>query len=274
MKDDQPAFVTERVFDAPPETVWRAWTEPHLLARWFGPEGTRMNFAEFALEPGGVNHYAADYGRGPQWGKFEYVEVTRPRRLRWRHMFSDPQGQLTRHPRMPQWPLVLMTTVELIPQGRQTRLRLTWVPVDATAAERASFEASMQQSGSGWEMGFRNLDRLFAEGLPPVDFAVAGRLHLEKLPEARLRLTRRFAAAPAKVYAAFTDGAQVARWMTGPGDIWTCEAKLDARPGGQGRYVWRSAEGRVMGLTTWYEVVEPPHLIEHREAFDEGTHSP
>lgn len=265
---DERTFVTERVFDAPAETVWRAWTEPHLLARWFGPEGTTFDFAEFALEAGGVNHYSADYGRGPQWGKFEYVEVSRPSRLRWRHMFSNPEGELTRHPQMPEWPLVLMTTVELTPRGQQTHLKLTWVPVGATDAERAMFEASMAKSGGGWAMGFRNLDKLFAEGLPEVDFAVAGRLHLRTLPEARLLLTRRFGASPDAVFAAFTEGAQVERWMTGPGDKWTCEAKLDARAGGEGRYVWRT-EGTEMGMTCWYDVVEAPSLIEHRELFDQ-----
>ncbi len=32
-----PEFVLDRVFDAPRELVWRAWTDPELLHRWYGP---------------------------------------------------------------------------------------------------------------------------------------------------------------------------------------------------------------------------------------------
>ena len=34
---DLPEYVLERVFDAPRELVWRTWTEPALLSRWYGP---------------------------------------------------------------------------------------------------------------------------------------------------------------------------------------------------------------------------------------------
>jgi uncharacterized protein YndB with AHSA1/START domain len=34
---EPPIYVLERTFDAPPELVWRGWTEPALLARWYGP---------------------------------------------------------------------------------------------------------------------------------------------------------------------------------------------------------------------------------------------
>ena len=29
-------LISERVFDAPPEAVWRAWTDPERLMRWWG----------------------------------------------------------------------------------------------------------------------------------------------------------------------------------------------------------------------------------------------
>ena len=32
-----PEYVIDRIFDAPVALVWRAWTDPELLARWYGP---------------------------------------------------------------------------------------------------------------------------------------------------------------------------------------------------------------------------------------------
>ena len=46
-------FANSRVFDAPPERVFRAWTDPNHLAQWWGPKGFTNTFEEFDLRPGG-----------------------------------------------------------------------------------------------------------------------------------------------------------------------------------------------------------------------------
>ena len=50
--DDQ-ALVMERVFDAPRELVWRAWTEPKHFARWYGPDGFTIPTCEIDFRVGG-----------------------------------------------------------------------------------------------------------------------------------------------------------------------------------------------------------------------------
>lgn len=49
-------FTLTHVFDAPRDLVWRAWTEPQRLTRWWGPEGlhTPLNTIEMDVRPGGV----------------------------------------------------------------------------------------------------------------------------------------------------------------------------------------------------------------------------
>ncbi|MBV9076768.1 MAG: SRPBCC domain-containing protein, partial [Methylobacteriaceae bacterium] len=37
---DTPRFTIARTFGAPRSRVWRAWTDPDALARWFGPKGS------------------------------------------------------------------------------------------------------------------------------------------------------------------------------------------------------------------------------------------
>jgi uncharacterized protein YndB with AHSA1/START domain len=49
-------FTITRVFDAPRELVWRAWTEPAQIALWFGPRGYTVprDSVEMDVRPGGV----------------------------------------------------------------------------------------------------------------------------------------------------------------------------------------------------------------------------
>jgi uncharacterized protein YndB with AHSA1/START domain len=45
-----------RIFDAPREVVWKAWTEPEQIAVWWGPQGmsTPLSSIEMDVRPGGV----------------------------------------------------------------------------------------------------------------------------------------------------------------------------------------------------------------------------
>src|SRR5258705_10890831 len=43
----------ERVFDAPRELVWRAWTEPEMFMRWYGPTHMTTYRCEIDLRVGG-----------------------------------------------------------------------------------------------------------------------------------------------------------------------------------------------------------------------------
>lgn len=49
-------FVITRVFDAPRERVWRAFTESWHLMHWWGPRGFSMQVAQLDPRPGGVCH--------------------------------------------------------------------------------------------------------------------------------------------------------------------------------------------------------------------------
>jgi hypothetical protein len=60
-------------------------------------------------------------------------------------------------------PRVLLTTVTFEEDGGQTRMRLTWVPHDASEAEIACFAAAMEGMGRGWGAGMDLLVALLAE---------------------------------------------------------------------------------------------------------------
>ena len=52
-----PQVLTEREFDAPRELVYRAFTEPDLLAQWLGPHGYTMKVDRYDLRDGGTWRY-------------------------------------------------------------------------------------------------------------------------------------------------------------------------------------------------------------------------
>jgi uncharacterized protein YndB with AHSA1/START domain len=54
-----PTITITREFDAPPEKVFRAWTEPELVAQWLGPRSTTMNIDHWDAHTGGGYRYSA-----------------------------------------------------------------------------------------------------------------------------------------------------------------------------------------------------------------------
>jgi len=158
-------FVTTRVFDAPPATLWKCFTEPERMKAWFGPKGSVVVDSKMDLRVGGSYHGAMRDSEGRvMWAKFIYREVTPPRRLVWEHSFSDAAGGLTRHPLSPTWPLKLLTTVTFgDAPGGKCQLTLTWSPLDATREEQATFDAAHDGMRTGWGGSFERLDAYLAD---------------------------------------------------------------------------------------------------------------
>jgi uncharacterized protein YndB with AHSA1/START domain len=150
-KPTENEFVITRVFDAPRELVWKAWTESERLAHWWGPKGFAMLSCKNDLRPGGVFHYGmrAPDG-GVMWGKFVYREIVAPERLVFIVCFSDEAGGVTRHPWAPDWPLETLSTVTFAEHDGRTRLTMQGVPLNATQSERETFQAGHKSMQQGW----------------------------------------------------------------------------------------------------------------------------
>jgi uncharacterized protein YndB with AHSA1/START domain len=77
-------LILERTVPVSPAAVWRAWTDPDLLMRWFCPAPWRTEDAHIDLRPGGAftcTLVGPDGERMPTLGCF--LEVDPPRRLVW-----------------------------------------------------------------------------------------------------------------------------------------------------------------------------------------------
>jgi uncharacterized protein YndB with AHSA1/START domain len=145
------SFVVSRVFDAPRELVWKAWTEAERLKEWFGPKGVTIPTVNMDLRPGGVCHYAMRMPNGQEmWGKWTFREIVVPERLVLVSSFSDANGGITRHPMVPTWPLETLSTTTFAEEGGKTTLTITWSPYNATDAERETFGSSHTNMTQGW----------------------------------------------------------------------------------------------------------------------------
>jgi uncharacterized protein YndB with AHSA1/START domain len=90
-------LVFERTFNAPREKVWKAFTDPEIVPRWWGPHGTTTTVEEMDVRPGGrwrYNSSAPDREDVTFYG--EYLEITPPAGFKWTFMFDiegvGPQG--------------------------------------------------------------------------------------------------------------------------------------------------------------------------------------
>jgi uncharacterized protein YndB with AHSA1/START domain len=144
-------FVISRVFDAPRDLVWKAWTETERMLKWWGPKGCSVLVANMDLRPGGRYHYCMHTPDGTEmWGKFIYREVAPPERLVFVNSFSDKDGNTTRHPFSAEWPLELLSTITFVPKGNGTEVTVTWLPINASETERKVFDAGHASMQGGW----------------------------------------------------------------------------------------------------------------------------
>ncbi len=140
-------IVIERELDAPRELVWKAWTEPDEVARWWGPEHftTPREKIEFDPRPGGVcrlTMVGPDGEEYPSDGHFVVVEP--PERL----SFGE---ESTEHPMIESGE----TTVELLDLGEgRTRVVVTSRMICA--------EELLPMARAGWGSQLGKLDALLA----------------------------------------------------------------------------------------------------------------
>jgi uncharacterized protein YndB with AHSA1/START domain len=153
-------FVISRIFDAPRELVFKAFTEPDRLKHWWGPKGFRVIVQSMDMRPGGMYHYGLQASDGNAlWGRFVFREVAAPERIVFVNSFSDVNGGLTRHPLNPSWPLEMLSMFHFADVGGgRAQVTVTWVPINDTDVERQAFDNGRESMTQGWTGTLDQLD--------------------------------------------------------------------------------------------------------------------
>lgn len=134
----------ERMFDAPRELVFRAYTDPEILPQWWGPHGYTTRVDKLELHPGGKWRFVQHDAEGNEFAfRGEYREVLPPERVVGTFEFEGMPGHIA----------VEATTFEAVEGGT----KLTTV---------SSFDSQEDRDGmlqSGMEQGAaESLDRFEA----------------------------------------------------------------------------------------------------------------
>jgi uncharacterized protein YndB with AHSA1/START domain len=74
-----------RVFDASRDLVWKVWTEPEHIAKWWGPKGFTTTTYSMDVRPGGVWRFVMHGPDRDYQNKITYLEVVKPERLVYKH---------------------------------------------------------------------------------------------------------------------------------------------------------------------------------------------
>lgn len=109
-------LVITRVLDAPRELVFKAWTDPAQVARWWGPQGFVTTSCEMDIRPGGAYRVGM---RSPQ-GTLHvrcgvYREMVEPERIVFTYAWEDAAGTPGHE---------TLVTVTFAEQGTKTKLTL------------------------------------------------------------------------------------------------------------------------------------------------------
>lgn len=154
-----PELTLTRVFNAPRELVFQAWTDPDHLARWWGSPGIPMRVISADVRPGGRFFYEQTTPDGGiMRALLIFRELEAPSRIVFVNAFADADGQIGRAPFSEHWPLQTMTTLTLTEDSGQTRLTLQGSPLDATAEENAMFSSFMGSMQQGFAGSFAQLE--------------------------------------------------------------------------------------------------------------------
>jgi len=157
-----PVFVLKRTFDAPRDLVWRTWTDPDLVQRWYGP-GVETVLHEFNPTPGGLWLNEMRMGDNSMYQRTEFTEVEPPSRLVMLMSNSDANWEPADSPMNPNWPRTLLTTITLTENGDQTDMVLEWAPHNATDDQIEAFRAALGDLDKGWGAGMDIVAEILAE---------------------------------------------------------------------------------------------------------------
>ncbi|MES2930740.1 MAG: SRPBCC domain-containing protein [Patescibacteria group bacterium] len=149
----------ERVFDAPVEKVWKAWTEPEEIMKWWGPKNWTAPVVKTDFKVGGTFLYCMRGTMGPgipeqdNWSGGEYKEIVPLQKIVATDYFTDPEGNKisSNDVGMPgKWPDEMRVTATFEDMGGKTKLTLFHEGHPAEIAEMAKM---------GWN---QSLDKLAA----------------------------------------------------------------------------------------------------------------
>ena len=226
----------ERIYDAPIQMVWDAWTDPEQTAKWWGPRGFTITTHSKDLRPGGYWSYTM---HGPDGTDYEnktlYHEVESCAKLVYDHGGSDDRPPLFR------------VTALFSKAGDKTKLEMTMALATPEAAKETA--AFIKKAG-----GNATWDRLSE--------------YLEKNSSGKetFVIHRSFEAPIERVFHMWTDPEHFSKWLASKGFTMKF-IRADIRTGGNTFYVMNGPNDLKMYGKAEYLKITPPHAMVYTQQF-------
>ncbi len=151
-------LIIVRSFDVPRETLWKFWTEPEEVKKWWGPKGFTAPYVTIDLRVGGKYLSAMRSPEGKDfWSTGVFREIKRPERLVMTDSFADEKGNIvpaSHYGMSGDWPAEFLITVTFEKSRGKTRMTLKHNEI--TGMSDTDFEYMHQ----GWNEQFDKLGEL------------------------------------------------------------------------------------------------------------------
>lgn len=156
VNDGKKTISIDRTFDLPLATVWKAWSDPESMKKWFSPEGYTCPSCSINFTVGGkfFNSMKAPDGK-VTWSTGTYKEIVPMRKIVYSDSFADSEGNIVpaSYYDMPgQWELQLPVTVEFEEVNGKTNLKLKHKDLPVEVADDCI---------KGWQSCFDKLEHNF-----------------------------------------------------------------------------------------------------------------
>jgi uncharacterized protein YndB with AHSA1/START domain len=238
IKSKSNEFKISRLYDAPLQAVWDAWTDPEQLARWWGPRGFTITTHSKDLRPGGTWVYTMHGPDGTDYPNITtYHEVREREALVYDHGASEGKPPLFR------------VSVFFQESGGKTAMELTMTLATPEEAERTREFIKKAGGNSTW-------DRL------------AEYLERESSDREVFVINRSFEASMEQMFEMWTNPQHLSRWLT-PEGMQMEFIRGEIKPGG-------SIISRMYGpdlefyFRAEYREVSPNRLVYTQEFCDEN----
>jgi uncharacterized protein YndB with AHSA1/START domain len=146
--DNGRTIFIERMFDAPRELVFEAWTRPDYLLQWYAPHGCTVRFVKIDVRPGGRFHSCIhNPSFGDCWCVGVYKEIVRPERIVYTLATADSAGNEIDPAQAghdPRWPRETLVTVTLTDVRGSTRLTLEQNALESLAKQTGAHPSWLQ----------------------------------------------------------------------------------------------------------------------------------
>jgi uncharacterized protein YndB with AHSA1/START domain len=228
-----------RIYDAPVEAVWEAWTDPDQLTQWWGPRGFTITTHSRDLRPGGSWVYTMHGPDGVDYRNWtHYFEVEKCAKLVYDHGGNEEEPALFRV-------TVLFAEIE-----GKTETEMTMALETPEAAEEMRKFIKQAGGNSTW-------DRLSE--------------YLEKRASGKEKfvINRSFAAPPDVVFEMWISPKHLAQWLP-PTGFEMQFVRSDIKAGGSSFYVMTGNDLKMYGRAEYLKIEKPDLIVYTQQFCDEN----